>query len=166
MTKKVLKSFIKSIILEDANVPFAKQQTSWTCGPASLRAVMAAIGDVNIPEDVAADISDADSRNGSSTGDLKNAFKKLHVPVIERDVITNDELIKCMRNGYPVILDVDMWQGEHWVVVSGYDGELFTLMDPSAPNKDSDVTVSPTALDGMRWSSSNDSVRGGLIIRT
>lgn len=156
LTVKKLRSLIESSL----DVPDTRQETEWTCGPASLRAVMKALKGIDIPEDELVDLSDADSEEGSSTGDMMKALERLNVKGKRYDTIDSEMIKKSLSQGNPVILDVDAWGGEHWVVAKGSSGDTFILMDPSA----GELRLSSKALDSIRWSSSNGRVRGGIII--
>lgn len=155
---------LRSCLIElvGLEIPDVRQETEWTCGPASVKSIADALKGLKLPEKKLADLADADSKTGSSHADLLGALEKIGLRASKHDVLTSDSLRSHLRDGCPIILDVDMWGGGHWVVVHACKGDSFKVMDPSA---DGDVTMSSTALDGIRWSTSNDSVRGGIVVR-
>lgn len=156
----VIRQFIREA-LHPQRIEPTRQQTSWTCGPASLKSVVELLKGVEIPEKKLADITNANAKSGTSPEDIVRGCEELKLDAREEKQLTNDQLRKCMQDGSPVILDVDMWDGEHWVVVHACDDKSFTLMDPAVGES---LTVDDKALDGMRWDSEKKLTRGGIVI--
>lgn len=158
----VIRQFIREAAKAQRIEP-TRQQTSWTCEPASLKSVVKLLKGMNVPEKKLADLSNATSANGTSPEQLVRACEELKLQAREEKQLTNDQLRQFMQDGSPVILDVDMWDGEHWVVVHACDDASFTLMDPAVGES---LTVDDKALDGMRWDSEKKLTRGGIVIST
>lgn len=158
MSLDTLIEFINESLVHVSNV---RQKTGWTCGPASVRAVVGALKGLSVTEDEAIELSDADSKNGASPSDIVRALKKLNLNATAQKQLTGDEIAQHIDEDHLIILDVDMWGGEHWVVVHGHDEGMFKIMDPST---DKPIIMSPSALDGIRWNDSRQTTRGGIIV--
>lgn len=123
----------------EVRVPKARQATDYTCGPAALRAALAAFG-IGVGEnDLAADAGTT-AAGGTSAEGLAGAAEKQGVKANVVAALGLDQLRDEMAAGRVVIValqagdDVGGYEATHWVVptfVPEDEGELVELMDPS-----------------------------------
>lgn len=123
-------------------VPHRRQRTVYTCGPASLRMVLAYYGKA----DTEADISEAVSCTadaGTSPGNMARYLRKRGFVARSRSRRNLADIRADLRRGHPVIVAYQAWGGPgvdlsktlshgHYAVVVGATLERITLADPSA----------------------------------
>lgn len=114
----------------------ADQSTPWTCGPASLRAVLLHHG-IDVTEDDVAVRAGNVPVLGVRPSGLVKAAQELGCyvsAVVLRDV---DALAPFLARDLPVLLVVDSWtqpgKAGHWVVATALEGDQVRLMDPHTP---------------------------------
>ncbi|MBV7460076.1 MULTISPECIES: peptidase C39 family protein [unclassified Acidovorax] len=78
--------------------------------------------------------------------DFKAALEARHVPIHAR-AVSPDSVIEQLRAGRLPIVLISLWRlhrekTPHWVVITGFDGAVFRLLDPMARSGDPDGGVS------------------------
>lgn len=102
------------------------QETSYSCGAASLGYALCAIG-IEVKEEKLRDLSDT-TRDGADENQLGTALEELDVDYSEDHEASFAGLMKTLRSGRPCLLCVDDW--EHWVAVIGALGDYVVMRDP------------------------------------
>ncbi len=110
------------------DVPFVKQQDQF-CGPASLSAVLSYYGIEVSQEDIGKEVYNPKLK-GALITDLENYARRKGLRA-ETKVLNLKEIKSYIDQGIPPILLVDLgrfWISiPHYVVVVGYDGDVFYL---------------------------------------
>ena len=138
---------------EDASVPWLDQETRWSCGPASLRAVLAGY-DVHADEPTLSKLANCKPGHGTDEYDLVRAARKLGFQAWSNLWRSPESLRVCTRRGVPVICCVISWNipgAFHWIVVmSVEDGEVL-IMDPHPPRGETNERVLDRDEFAKRW---------------
>ena len=141
-------------LLGAAEVPRVQQKTPWSCGPASLRAVLAAYGDVRTERELNI-ICKCSRGSGTSEADLVRGARSLGYGAYSHLFENPAELRKMTRRGIPVICVVVSWNipgAFHWIVVEGAEDGLVRIVDPHPPaGKDNRRTLLEDAFDSRWW---------------
>ena len=125
------------------SLPLVKQQTEYTCGPASMTSVLQGLGFANVTEAALAIEMKTDSKYGTNVSEMADALLRRGVAADMHQYMTLDELRSVLLSGGVVIVlyqawpglptDVDwpiMWHDGHFSVVVGMDESRVYLMDP------------------------------------
>jgi predicted double-glycine peptidase len=137
LTEQELIKFIKQVISEtDAppnllHVPHYLQSDDSTCGPASLRMVMAYYG-LELSEKDLADASGHSYESGCRSEDMASAAKNLGFDVYLKNNSTIEDLSRLVNAGAPVIVDWfcgDPPEGHSSVVIGVNDKNIY-ILDP------------------------------------
>lgn len=113
------------------NVPYFPQHREYTCGPASLRMVLAYYGRA-IAEEMLAPLLGTNDVMGTDRERMSEIIKSHQLVPYERTDATLDDVRHLIDNGMPVIvrhLDDDE-DFDHYSVVIGLDDAHITLNDP------------------------------------
>lgn len=123
------------------NISYSKQQTNYTCGPASLKMALSVYG-INITESWAAGAAGT-ARTGTSHSGLFNAVSKVNSRFGTKLTAGHQSfkstgwsrLEKYLKTGNPIIIHLKSWYGSwgHFVVLAGInmDKKQVRLADPS-----------------------------------
>lgn len=166
-------------------VPSARQVTNYTCGPASLRAALAAFG-IGRDEDELAAMAGTTADGGTSIEGLAQAAQKCGVEPEMRDAMRVDDLVELLKEGAVVLACIQAWrdpkkmpyeddpydttyENSHWVVPCSVrdmgDAVIVECMDPSVENARAILSVDSFE---ERWHCINmmEQVNGlGLVLR-
>lgn len=110
----------------------AIQQTSYTCGPASLLNVLLLKGDSSHTESELAKLCDCKPKVGTSNANLVKAAKAIGLEVVEaKDQAAIEDIERHIDNGECVIACYHYaYSGEgHYAVVTEYDDEALYFRD-------------------------------------
>jgi ABC-type bacteriocin/lantibiotic exporter with double-glycine peptidase domain len=115
---------------DPARLAPAIQETSWSCGPAAVVSAARALG-LAVTERHARALSEADPE-GTDADQLLAALNVLGLAAEPGEFADEDEAREFLHGSLaadrPCILAVDDW--EHWVVATGFDGDLIVVQDP------------------------------------
>ena len=113
-------------------VPFFRQKTDYTCGPACIRMVLAASGK-HISEQPLAKLAHADKVKGTETRDLRRVLQGQNMQVRLTRKLMRDELVKLLNDHRLVIINYRMPVEEvgHYALAIGVTKEGIILHDPS-----------------------------------
>lgn len=146
-------------------VPDRRQDTSYSCGPACLEAVLAYMGQ-RVDEATLRALSDTDPAVGTEAGGLVRASRALGLGAELQDGMTLEGIARHLAARHPVIAGVQAYgtpkeeadgQAGHWVVVTGYDASTGTvsLQDPArGPDGGPDTMAAKDFMD--HWRLAND----------
>ncbi len=161
---------------EDIPVPAVEQQTGWTCGPASLKAVARLYGRDVGGEPAYIALCHATPEDGTPPERLVRAARALGLVCEPREGMSLAELEREIILGHPVVICFQAWgspewyavdESGHWAVVKGRDATTIHLEDP-ADDSGEPVKVSKQDLlrrwhdksgDGRRF------VRFGIVFK-
>jgi len=130
----------------EVRVPQVEQTTSYTCGPAALRAALLALG-VTVSEDKLAALAHTTAAGGTSADGLAEAAEEHGVEADVRDGYTLDELAAALDDGSVALCCIqatsEAADTSHWVVPVAVkvDSMSVRLMDPWVENAHSTVTL-------------------------
>ena len=122
---------------ETAAVPTTPQQTSFSCGPAALRAVLARYG-IHRSEAELRELLHADPDNGTPPDSLAEGARALGLDIEAREGMTLPQLERALIRGWPVIICGQFWgspegiaalESGHWTVAIGLDREGIIFAD-------------------------------------
>lgn len=141
-------------------LPARRQTEKWSCGAASIGSVLALYGD-DIPEFAIIEAAGSSSEKGTDWDGMKEglAVFGLHSERIETapESLIKEEIFQ----GRPIVLDVSLWGGLHWVVAHGVRGSDVLIMDPAEGRSS---WYGSDALTAIRWNAQANVVRGGILI--
>lgn len=144
-------------------VPLTPQQTDHTCGPASIKAVMAYYG-VAASEEALAKLVHCSRAIGTDFPPMQEGLKTLGWESRLRKNATLGDLIESLKNKIPPLVviqgwgNAEGWANGHYVVVVGIDDERVVVMDPLFKE---DFQTWPISDFLTRWHG-NDAVLGPL----
>lgn len=126
-------------------VPIVRQETEYSCGPASLSAVMQYWGAWDGGERELYGPLGTTEKDGTEPGKLAEVARDHGLDARVREDLTLDDLESAVRAGETAIVDYQAWRTEpatmtwrqtwedgHYSVVIGLDGDNVYFMDPSA----------------------------------
>ena len=125
------------------NMPDTRQSTEYSCGAASLQAVLAYWGR-DIGEEDLREMLNTNEESGTYPDDIIRVAEALGLQAEYAENMTIADLEGYVAEGVPVIVDcqawrsvsqyneswADTWYNGHWVVVIGVDDFNVTLEDP------------------------------------
>ena len=131
-------------------VPSARQVTNYTCGPASLRAALAAFG-IGATEDELASAAGTTADGGTSVQGLAKAAREQGLKSVEVEHgLRVDDLTSLLADGALVLTCIQAWtdpkkeanydgyENGHWIVPCAVrdlgDAVVIECMDPSVEN--------------------------------
>lgn len=125
-------------------VPIVRQGTNYSCGAASLLAVMAYWRVYDGNEKDLYGLLETTPENGTEPDKIENGAQVFGLQAELRENMALQDLSAALARGWPVILDVqawsdsnnalpwrDRWDDGHYVVLVGMDARFAYLMDPS-----------------------------------
>jgi ABC-type bacteriocin/lantibiotic exporter with double-glycine peptidase domain len=125
-------------------VPSVVQETDYTCGPASLRAVLKHYG-IRKTEKVLAREMGADPINGTTPDDIVRVAGQYGLKATKIVRLGKYRLREYLAKGFPVIIAIQAWaerakpnykntdDNGHYVVATGYDRYGIKIIDPVMP---------------------------------
>lgn len=113
------------------DVPFVRQDTSYSCGAACLKAVLDYHGTV-MDEGELARLLGTSPAEGTSPEAMERLAGLLGLETEARDNASLDDVVHALANNAPCVCAVQAHGGGHWVVVLGVAGDRVTFMDPMA----------------------------------
>jgi len=127
-----------------SDVPYVMQGTDYSCGAASLQAVLSYWG-TDLPEHVLMDRLHTSPRHGTHPEDITRVARELGFDATMEVELTIREIAASIEDGVPVIIAAqawpeepsadfswtDDWEDGHYMVVIGVDGERIYLEDPA-----------------------------------
>jgi predicted double-glycine peptidase len=124
-------------------MPDVLQETDYTCGPATMRAVLAFLQRRQVSEKQLARLMKTNSDVGTDPYDLCNAARQLGLWAETREQMGIDDLDDCVREGVAVIVLFQAWKDPqrpeayqedwadgHYSAVIGVDRDNVYLEDP------------------------------------
>jgi len=125
------------------NMPDTRQSTEYSCGAASLQAVLGYWGR-DIGEEDIREMLNTNEESGTYPDDILRVARALGLEADYKENMTLADLEGYVAQGIPVIVDcqawrsvsqyneswADTWYNGHWVVVIGIDENNVTLEDP------------------------------------
>lgn len=125
------------------SMPDTRQSTEYSCGAASLQAVLGYWGR-DIGEEDIREMLNTNEESGTYPDDIIRVARALGLEADYKENMTLDDLEGYVAKGIPVIVDCqawrsvsqynesweDTWHNGHWVVVIGIDERNVTLEDP------------------------------------
>jgi len=127
-----------------------RQQQTYTCGPAALRAVLKILGQGDEPERRLAEELQTTAADGTSPGALVTAGQRRGLAVVSQEFTSAADLRGMVDRG-PVIVAFQAWPDDshtdlgrsweegHWAVVTRVEGDRVHFEDPA--------TTQPSSLD-------------------
>ncbi len=136
-------STVGSLNLALLNMPDTRQSTEYSCGAASLQAVLGYWGR-DIGEEDLREMLNTNEESGTYPDDIIRVAVALGLDAEYAENMTLTDLEGYVGEGVPVIVDCqawrsvsqynesweDTWYNGHWMVVIGVDGQNVTLEDP------------------------------------
>lgn len=136
-------STVGSLNLALLNMPDTRQSTEYSCGAASLQAVLGYWGR-DIGEEDLREMLNTNEESGTYPDDIIRVAVALGLDAEYAENMTLTDLEGYVGEGVPVIVDcqawrsvsqyneswADTWYNGHWMVVIGVDGQNVTLEDP------------------------------------
>ena len=114
-------------------VEATQQMTAYSCGSATLKAVLKHWG-LDVDEPTLADLVGVDAKTGSTAHQVEDAAKKLDFQAMTITFDNVDELAPFLKSGVPVIMAIQSFnrpdQG-HFVVGTEIDDSSVRIMDPN-----------------------------------
>jgi predicted double-glycine peptidase len=143
------------------SVPDVLQSTDYSCGAASLQAVLSYYG-TDVREQVLMDRMSTSPHNGTDPDDIVRVARELGFDATVDIELTVDDLTASIREGVPVIIAAQAWADEkepgfswaddwedgHYMVVIGVDRGLVYLEDPAQTGT---LETLPIAEFNDRW---------------
>lgn len=124
-------------------LPDVMQTTDYTCGPASLRSVLAYLCKRRVPEPQLAALMKTSADDGTDPYALRDAARTLGLWAEAEEHMAVEDLEDCLRNGVVVIVHYqawkppgrgvpyeDDWEDGHYSAVIGVDRDHVYLEDP------------------------------------
>ena len=142
-----------------APVSHVRQQTTYTCGPASLEAI------IDKPEEEIAEEAGTSKEHGTDPHALLQAAQEEDPSATLHEDMTVAQLTKYLDQKRPVICDIQAWGDEddydelkdgHYVVAVGHDEDHIYFMDPSSEEQNSHLTKEELE---ERWKDKEDGGR-------
>jgi len=143
-------------------VPRVRQVTNYTCGPAALRAALAAFG-IGREEDELAALAGTTADGGTSIEGLAYAAQQCGVEPEKREAMRIDDVVDALKEGAVVLACIQAWKdpkkmhatdgspyessydNSHWVVPCAItdmgDAVVVECMDPSVDNARAIISV-------------------------
>ena len=157
-------------------VPARRQETKFSCGPAALRAVLAALK-IRVSEENLREKLKTTEKDGTTPESIQGFAESLGLGALVREPMSIADLKKATDLGYPVIVLFQAWQdgkkrswaedwddGHYAVVTSVHDGHVY-LTDPALSRGTGYVPISEFE---ERWHDKNKHRRyhqWGLVVR-
>lgn len=125
------------------SMPDTRQSTEYSCGAASMQAVLSYWGRDIAEEDIQ-EMLNTNEESGTYPDDIIRVTKALGLQPDYKENMTISDLESYINQGIPVIVDcqawrsvsqyneswADTWYNGHWLVVIGIDENNVTLEDP------------------------------------
>jgi predicted double-glycine peptidase len=117
--------------MEVLTIPFYEQNTDYTCGPASLRMVLAYYGR-SIPEEELVPLLGTNDAMGTERNRMGEIIKSHNLIPFEQTDATLDDLRHLLQNQMPVIVRYleEEENSDHYGVVVGINDTHIILNDP------------------------------------
>lgn len=126
------------------DLPDTRQSTNYSCGAASLQAVLMYWG-IEYREGQLMEMLNTDPDNGTNPEDIVRVAEELGLTAELKENLTLEDLEESLENGIPVIVagqawrdgeDLEkpwseVWESGHYMVVIGMDEENVYFEDPS-----------------------------------
>jgi len=110
---------------------YYRQQTAFTCGPASIRNCLLAMGYIYSERKIR-ELASCDRENGTSEKKIKRALKTLEFECKEfhnrSEAAFKQRVIYNLKKGNKIILLTD--HEDHWISAVEYDHRHITIIDP------------------------------------
>lgn len=146
--------------------PMTRQSTSYNCGPSVVQSVLAYYG-ISYREDELAKALGTNEKVGTSSSSIIGLFINLGLSV-NASKMTIDDLRHAVDNKTPTILCIQAWpydenslENGHYIVLVGYDKNIFTFEDPSLLGVLGYLTEDELL---KRWNSSDDGACFGIAV--
>lgn len=110
-----------------SSIPYYKQKTDYTCGPASARMALSSLG-IDMSEEELTNILKPSSKIGTKKDSWNNLKDIVNVKIVEDSTV--EELEKLRNEGYVIILNVE----HHYIVYDGKEGDEIKVLDPFDSN--------------------------------
>ncbi|MFA6408398.1 MAG: peptidase C39 family protein [Candidatus Paceibacterota bacterium] len=113
-------------------VPYYKQKTDYTCGPACLKMVFEYLGKKEVTKEELGVLVKTHPERGTSTDDMRLAVIEHGLFYSEKKEASLEDIRSFIARDIPVIVDFIEPEDEdrHFAVVVGIDTERITLNDP------------------------------------
>lgn len=106
-----------------------RQQRPWSCGPAALKILMTYFGHP-VSEEQLIHLTSAKSSGGTEHEGMVRAAEILGHQVFAKENASEQDIMRFIQQGIPVIVDFQGSQGGHFAVVSGVRNGRVILDDP------------------------------------
>lgn len=116
-------------------VPFVRQDRSYSCGSACLKAVLDYHG-ITLGEPQLARLLGTSPDEGTNARALDALAREFGLPTAYHHKTTAADLRRYLRADAPCLCAVQMHGGGHWVVVTGADPGAVAFMDPNAGHRE------------------------------
>jgi predicted double-glycine peptidase len=113
----------------DLGVEPVRQKKDWSCGPAALKILLGYLGHPATEEQLI-HLTDAKPEGGTEHEGMVRAAEILGHQVFSRENATDQDLLRFIQQGIPVIVDFQGSQGGHFAVISGIKDGRIVLDDP------------------------------------
>lgn len=134
-------------------VPLMRQSTDYTCGVASLQAILAYYGQ-DVREDTLSKILKANHKYGTRYNNIAKYAESRGIPVRIQKGMSVQQLQSEINAGHPVLCLIQAWADKgihtdyasdwndgHYVVAVGFENERIVFMDPSTAAHYAYITV-------------------------
>lgn len=123
-------------------IPLHRQEVSYSCGAAAVRSVLLYLGH-DVPESELREQLDTRPENGTAPEDMLRFLNGVPNVTVKQVTSSLPKLIECVDRGEVVIVDLQAWSEKpnadysvatddgHYVVLSGYKGDLLYFADPA-----------------------------------
>lgn len=165
----------------EVRVPQVRQATNYTCGPACLRAALAAIGIAATEDELAVD-ADTTAQGGTCAAGLAEAAIVRGAKAEVVDGLTVDRLVELLADGCVVIAGLqayareasggdyeDFWENGHWVVPVAIrieeDPPKVLAMDPLIDGAHSALTIDEWEERWHTWDGGEQTVGLGVVLQ-
>src|SRR5205085_5525785 len=110
---------------------YYRQQTAFTCGPASIRNCLLAMGYIYSERKIR-ELASCDRENGTSEKKIKRALRSLEFDCKEfynkTEAAFKQRVIYNLKKGNKIILLTD--HEDHWISAVEYHNKYITIIDP------------------------------------
>lgn len=114
------------------NIPYFKQETIWTCGPAVIRSALAYVGIKKSEKQLIKELN-TNKKIGTRNRAIASLMEKYKLNyLVERNNFNPSKIKRLHKEGHVIILDYHYVQDNtgHFAIVEKITSKTITLMDP------------------------------------
>lgn len=158
------------------SVPLVRQSTNYTCGVACTQSLLWYVG-TDFREDLLADELGTTEENGTNAISICNFINTCDDMSAEiKQDMTVDDLKTCIKEGKPVMVLIQAWEGVedfnysdywedgHFVIAIGYDDNNLYFMDPSYCGNYTYIPIEEFVTRWHDYDEDSQYVNAGIIV--